>query len=477
MDKNGSFSRSARLAVVCFALALALVVPVLAQDKTPVIIIPGITGSELVNSKTGQLVWFRASRPKDDGLRLPIFADPTKGRDDLLPGDIIRSVKFGILPRIDVYAGLIETLETKGGYHEEKWDAPTDKADDKAIYVFPYDWRLDNVGNARLLVKKIAALKAKLRKPNLKFNVIAHSMGGIIARYAAMFGDVDLPAGNRKPVVTWAGSAHFDKVVLIGTPNQGSAHALDAITNGISITGININLPWIQNLSKFDLFTIPAAFQLLPAPGEFRALDENFEPLSIDLYDPKEWTKYGWNVIEDRKFTKQFSHAEQKQAHAYFAAVLDRAKRLQDALASVGKSPSPVSISLVGSECKEALDTIVMLRDEKTGKWRTIFKPNGFTKSTGLKVSSEEMKKVMLVPGDGVVTKRSFQRDFLLPSGQVVSAIHPVSTLYVCEDHNKLATNKDVQDYLIDLFAGKKVQEKVAAANAGRNIPSSKIEQ
>ena len=46
-------------------------------------------------------------------------------------------------------------------------------------------------------MKKIKALKTKLRKPNLKFNVVAHSMGGLVTRYAAMYGDTDLRAENR----------------------------------------------------------------------------------------------------------------------------------------------------------------------------------------------------------------------------------------------------------------------------------------
>ncbi len=44
-------------------------------------------------------------------------------------------------------------------------------------------------------VRRIERLKTKLQRPDLKFNVVAHSMGGLIARYAAMYGDADLPDG------------------------------------------------------------------------------------------------------------------------------------------------------------------------------------------------------------------------------------------------------------------------------------------
>ncbi|MBK7933526.1 MAG: hypothetical protein IPK01_08495 [Acidobacteria bacterium] len=54
------------------------------------------------------------------------------------------------------------------GYHEEFWDTPTAKGGEKSIYVFPYDWRLDNVENARLLIRKIVDLKAKIKQPELE---------------------------------------------------------------------------------------------------------------------------------------------------------------------------------------------------------------------------------------------------------------------------------------------------------------------
>src|SRR6185369_8249912 len=79
-----------------------------AQGKPPVIIIPGLTGSEMINSKTGEKVWVKARRSKVDDLRLPLSPNLVANRDSLVPGDIIRSIKLGILPSSDVYGGLIE---------------------------------------------------------------------------------------------------------------------------------------------------------------------------------------------------------------------------------------------------------------------------------------------------------------------------------------------------------------------------------
>ena len=148
-----------------FLLTVFCALNVLAQGKNPIILIPGLTGSELVNRKTGEKVWFRVRKSKDDDLRLPISPNLAANRDTLVPGDIIRSVKVRLLPRADIYGGFIEFLEQQG-YREAKWDAPPIRGYENTVYVFPYDWRRDNVENSRLLVRKIETLKIRLRRPN-----------------------------------------------------------------------------------------------------------------------------------------------------------------------------------------------------------------------------------------------------------------------------------------------------------------------
>ena len=269
-----------------------------------------------------------------------------------------------------------------------------------------------------------------------------------------MYGDVDLPSGNRKATPTWVGAKHFGKIVLMGTPSEGSALSLNSLVNGTSIGGLNINLPFVQNLSKFDIFTIPSSYQLLPAPGTLQVVDEDLEPLSIDIYDPKNWTKYGWNAINDKGFAPQFTVAERRAAPAFFAAMLDRAKRFHEALAAVS-TVKAMDIDIVGADCKESLDTIVVYRDAKTKNWKTLFKPSGFTKNGGEKVTAEELKTVMLSPGDGVVTVRSLETATQSKMAKTPSLLRPASEKFICEEHNKLGANTEVQNYIIGLFGGK----------------------
>lgn len=418
--------------------------------KAPVIIIPGLTGSELVNSRTGEEVWFKATRSKDDDLRLPISPNLARNRDNLVARDIIRSVKFfKFLPETEIYERLINALETRGGYKEGNWKAPPRDGYQDTFYVFPYDWRRDNVESARLLIRRIEVLKRKLGKRNLKFNVIAHSMGGLVARYAAMYGDANLPAGTPKP--TWAGARNFDKIFLLGTPNEGTVSAIDALLNGFSYLGGGLNLPFIQNISRFDVFTIPSMYQLLPHRGALRAFDENLRPLSIDLYDPRNWEKYNWAVWQDDDFGKKLTPLEQRNARAYFRAVLARAKKFQEALDANSNPKVPVSFYLVGADCKDTGGGLLLLRNDKKNRWETRFKAETYTKSNGEKIDAAPLKSLLFAMGDGVVPKYSLSGES--DAANAKKAVLPVvDQLYQCELHSKLVTNIDIQDKLLSLL-------------------------
>ena len=421
--------------------------------KAPIIIIPGLTGSELVNSKNQEIVWFKPQRSKEDDLRLPISPNLAANKDSLRSRDIIRNIKFlRFLPEIEIYEKLIDSLEKRAGYKEGKWDAPPRDGYQDTFYVFAYDWRLDNVENAKKLMNQMESLKRKLRRPNLKFNIIAHSMGGLIARYATRYGKADLPAGNAKPRVTWAGAKNIQKIFLLGTPNAGSVQALESILNGFSYIGGGLNLPFVQNLSRFDVFTIPSMYQLLPHNGTQTVLDENLKPLQIDYFDIATWEKYDWSPISDDDFEKNFSPAEVKNARNYLIAVLNRARKFQQAL-DIDAKTSPVSMYLIGGDCKETLDSVVVYRDEKKNKWRTLIKADSFETSAGTKVKSEELKKVIYSIGDGVVSKRSLMGEIVEKGGN--KSVLPIANeLFVCEGHTKLVTSADAQDKLFTLLLG-----------------------
>lgn len=424
--------------------------PEIITGKAPVIIIPGITGSTLVNEKTDKTVWFSARRAKDDDIRLPISPNLAANRDSLVARDIIRGVKIlRMLPEIEIYEKAITALEKRGGYREAKWDDPQEGDDQDTFYVFAYDWRRDNVENARLLITRIEAVKKKLNRPDLKFNIVAHSMGGLISRYAAMYGNADISNGVPRP--TWAGANHIDKVFLVGTPNEGSILALEALQNGLSYIRGGINLPFIRDITRFDVFTIPALYQLLPHEQSLIAYDEDLKPMELDIYNPATWDEYDWSIWKHKNFEKRLDENEQKNARAYFRVVLKRSKDFQTAINARTRGSVPVSFYLMGSDCKETQNAIVLYRDEKRDRWITLFKPTGFTKSDGTKITANELKPLMLDKGDGVVPQRSLAGEtFTKRAGEAVIPI--TSELKQCEPHSRLLSSIEIQDRLLEIL-------------------------
>ena len=417
--------------------------------KRPIIIIPGLTGSELINRRTGETVWFKTSRSKVDDLRLPISPNLVQNRDDLIAGDIIRGFKVGrFLPEVEIYEKLITAMQARG-YREANWEtAGVDEAQD-TFFIFPYDWRRDNVENARLLIRRIELFKSRIKKPTLKFNVMAHSMGGLIARYAAMYGNRDIPEGRLSP--DWQGGRHFDRIFLLGTPNEGSTDALSTLLNGFSYVGGPVNLPFVRDLNRFDVFTIPSIYQLLPHEKSVRAYDENLEPLDIDIYAPETWEKYNWGIWRDEKYRRNFTASDQRYVRPYFETVLARAKRFQEALNANRRPVIPVRFYLIGAECKDTRSGFLLLYNDKKDRWSTIFKPESFTRSNGEKVSADQLKPLLITPGDSVVPKSSLMMTAVIAAGRPL-ALPVTSELFQCELHSKLVTNIEIQDRLFLLL-------------------------
>src|ERR671917_2834048 len=64
------------------------------KGKRPVIVIPGILGSSIVNRRTGEVVWPSVFRSDVDGLSLPTTPDLGNNRDELTAARIVEAAKL-----------------------------------------------------------------------------------------------------------------------------------------------------------------------------------------------------------------------------------------------------------------------------------------------------------------------------------------------------------------------------------------------
>jgi pimeloyl-ACP methyl ester carboxylesterase len=442
------------------------------KGKRPVIVIPGVLGSRIVNRRTGEVVWPSVFRSDVDGLSLPTTPDLASNQDELVAARIVEAAKLGgsFGPEVYVYHYLIRALEDYGGYREGDWDNPPEGGDRDTFYVFPYDWRRDNVESARLLAKRVEALKLKLGRPELRFNVVAHSMGGLVARYAAMYGDRDLPPAGEAPRPDWAGASFVDKIFMFGTPNEGSMEALSVLLEGYSVTeGLRRRVRLLNKLSREDVMTVPSLFQLLPHRGQARFLDQDLRPLSVDLYDPATWRRYGWTAANDASFREAYArgaardeeapgrHGTLAELDAYLGAVLERARRFHEALDAPGvvSADAPVKLFAFGGDCEETLAAPVLLRDEKAGRWLTLTRPKSLKGSDGRRFKRAEVVNAMYAPGDGRVTRDSLMGLGL--AGTRASDLYQTSlpvayAVFACDLHSELQNNRTLQDNALTLL-------------------------
>ncbi len=458
MEKRRLTKTVAIILAVLFTLSVSATVSTFAQEKPdleqifkearkrkgkrPLIFIPGIMGSELVHEDTGEKLWFSFSRSKNEDLRLPIALNLKSSRDKLIPGDIVRKVNIKFLPDVQVYSNLVKTLTEYGGYAEASWENPPESLEDK-FFVFPYDWRRDNVETARYLIEEIEELKRRVKRPDAKFNVLAHSMGGLIVRYAAMYGKSDIRKGRLKP--SWIGERHFGKIFFFGSPNEGSAEALRTLLRGKSSIGGSMKLPFVRYLTPVDIATMPAIFQLLPNLKTTRFYNENLKPIKIDLYNIKNWRKYGWAIYSNKKHLEGLSEAEIGRLEQYFRIVLRRAKRFHEALDAKAPRRGGSEMYLVGGDCYSTLDAMIVYKNDKQ-KWITLTSPDSFQTSTGVKVRSSQLRSLMYSPGDGRVSRKSLLGDGFDDTGFIKQ------TFFVCERHDAIMNNRTIQNNVLTLL-------------------------
>ncbi len=279
-------------------------------DRNPVIVIHGIFGAKLADKETGEVVWgeFQAGKvfppeflrkmahPMGYGKPLNTLQSPLEVSGLMDKADI--SI-FGVNMQMQAYGALLETLETLGYRLEPK---PYPPGRYPTLFVFAYDWRRDIVENAQRLADFIAEKRTLLQVAyerdygvenyDVQFDIVAHSMGGLIARYYLMYGDADLPTEKEPLNVTWRGAENVDKVILVGTPNDGYIDTCIELVNGLALSAGYPRLPGTL------LGTFPSYYQMMP-PLEKKAMFYKDAPTEgfVDYTSAETFLKHQWSLV------------------------------------------------------------------------------------------------------------------------------------------------------------------------------------
>ncbi|MGH8727194.1 MAG: lipase/acyltransferase domain-containing protein, partial [Burkholderiales bacterium] len=193
------------------------------EFQNPVVLIPGVFGSRLRDAKTKEEVWpgslFNILFNDYEQIALPIDAKTMHPAQTALEAYDIFDAAAGR----DYYGQIMRTLEQAGGYARARAGQPAKKTE-RRYYVFAYDWRQDNVQSAKKLDQLIEQIRVDYGDRKLKVDLVAHSMGGLIARYYLRYGTTDVLDSNEFPINNH-GVSRVRKIVLVGTPNLGSVNA------------------------------------------------------------------------------------------------------------------------------------------------------------------------------------------------------------------------------------------------------------
>lgn len=397
--------------------------------KVPVIIIPGALGSILEETESGRVVWGRVGGRGVDALTLPTDgATLRENHDAIVAVNLLHRLVF--IPRLVEFTAnedLIRALQEAGGY--DKGDLENPQPGDNC-FLFWYDWRRDLVEAAGQLGAMIERLAREMGDPDLKVHLIAQSAGGLVARYYVKYGTADVLDQDPLPPPTYAGAKHVAQVIMLGTPNSGSLKTFQSLHQGFTV-------PNMGRFSSAMVFTMPAAYQLLPHEEETVFLDERGQPLEVSLYDPTNWETYGWSVFSPERLTTSQQHLAQQRR--FLSLALRRAKRFQRALDQGNPADDPVEYVLLGSDCQPTLRRAELTQDGSV--WRTRFRSD-----------DRELTAKLFGLGDGSVTKESLlgsHRTGISQSDLAFSTIHVGNAVFVCESHLQLTQNLTALDNLL----------------------------
>ena len=339
--------------------------------RNPVIIVHGFLGSNLVDPTDHKNVWgtFRVvddvinmqpQRVRD--LAVPmVYGKPLK---DLKGGAIVSGMLEdakvrvgGVYFTIAGYNGLINIL-TDAGFCLEGKPLPKGKSYEN-LFLFAYDWRRDLPENAARLHEFVLKKKAYLQKQyeriyglknyDVQFDIIAHSMGGLVSRYYLRYGNADMPADGSLAKPTWAGSNHIDKLLIVGTPNGGYLDTILEMVNGLKLEA---GAPMIP---QAILGTWATYYQMMPPPSTRSLVYAGDKSMDcIDFYDPNVWIKNKWglaNPDQDKYLKILLPHAKTKAerrkiAIDHLTKCLNRAKQFINTMRIHANPPDDVRLYL-----------------------------------------------------------------------------------------------------------------------------------
>ncbi|MGI9330582.1 MAG: lipase/acyltransferase domain-containing protein [Gammaproteobacteria bacterium] len=357
--------------------------------RNPVIVIPGVLGSKLVAEADSRSVW---------GEWRTGFSDPASGEGAQLLGlpieygtpldelrgqsrvdgalDTVRGYIAGMPVKITAYGDVMSAMGVESHADTVQHDRQKANTSEAAAFEFSYDWRrsLDECAMdfADFVARTSRFLQIQRRSSEpIRFDVVAHSMGGLVLRYFLQYGRQLLPYDDAMPRLTWAGAAHIEKAVIVGTPNAGSLTMIDRLVRGIPKNALH------PTYGPVLLGTFPSGYQLLPRnrhqPGASTSLRRE-----DDVLDPDFWLSRDWGITASwlkeeraRQFPDIDNQADRiEAAEDHLRKCLFSARRFQSAMDQPAPgAPDHLEYHLFMGETQKTARCFTGARGDRTVSW------------------------------------------------------------------------------------------------------------
>lgn len=420
-------------------------------DQPPVILIPGLMGSTLIDRSTGKEFWPGSigALAFSDYRGLAQMSEEDREGEGLVPGDLF----YGVAG-VDFYSDLTDTLEQVGRFRRaQPGEAVQGDGDRRRYYVFNYDWRKSNVQTAVKLHELIEQVRRDYGDPKLKVDIVAHSNGGLIASYYLRYGPRDV-LGESDPQPWSEGEQRVRRLLLLGTPMLGSVKSVERLMYGMRIA--------LRVIPVEVMATISTPFEALPNPALHPIVDTQGNTIALDLFDPQLWRARRWSVFSDEVMARVRDSAATPEAGE--AAVLALQGQFERNLVRAGQflqalnrpMPGKVDIAVYGGDCQMTASRAMLVETGPVSE--LIFRPAETARTRidtpGKKKGAERIdyEGLLAEPGDGLVTRtsqlgRAPERNG--HSGQGFHFFDDPQTMFLCASHASLTGNPNFQDNLL----------------------------
>ena len=444
-------------------------------ERNPVIVIPGILGSRLVEEESRRVVWgtidSRSTNPNDPEIAALLASPMVEGaplaslRDNVVSDGPLARLKIrflGIPIQVNAYEDILVTLGV-GGYRDPSREEVEYANDHYNCFQFDFDWRRDITESVVLLHEfiqqqaEISRENSKRRfgidNPDIKFDIVAHSMGSLVLRYYLRYGTQPLPEDGSLPELTWEGAKYIERAIMIAPPNQGSTLTLKELLAGSKFSS------FLPIYPPAVLGTMPAVYQLLPRTRTGLVVQKQDPSKTLDLFDPAVWEELEWGLTapdQDELLQAMLPDAPDRETRVRIAnehrrKCLIRAKKLHAALDLPATPPPGLQLHLFAGSSEPTVEKMVV--DMETGEFEFPYK----------------------VAGDGTVTRTSAIMVEEVPGQQPLPRIYPIawnSKTFIPSDHLGLTRHPIFVDNVLSLLLESRDAADLAAIRSAYAIQS-----